>query len=36
MCGIGGIININNSKIDPEIANNIKTSLDIEGQTTLQ
>ena len=23
MCGIGGIININNSKIEPEIDNNI-------------
>ena len=31
MCGIGGIININNSKIDPEIANNIKTSLEHRG-----
>ena len=31
MCGIGGIININNSKIDPEIANSIKTSLEHRG-----
>ena len=31
MCGIGGIININNSKIDPEIANNIRTSLEHRG-----
>ena len=31
MCGIGGIININNSKIDPEIAKNIKTSLEHRG-----
>ena len=31
MCGIGGIININNSKIDPEIANNIKASLEHRG-----
>ena len=31
MCGIGGIVNINNSKVDPEIANNIKTSLEHRG-----
>ncbi len=28
MCGIGGIININNSKIDPNIIENIKDSLE--------
>ena len=31
MCGIGGIININNSKIDPNIIENIKDSLEHRG-----
>ena len=31
MCGIGGIVNINNSKIDPEIVNNISRSLEHRG-----
>ena len=31
MCGIGGIINTNNSKIDPNIIENIKDSLEHRG-----
>ncbi len=31
MCGIGGIVNTNNSKIDPNIIENIKDSLEHRG-----